>query len=107
MRWRRRTRSTRRSRPTVTASAIRQRLAAADPGNAQGQRDLAVSHRRLASVHLRRGAAADALVELRKGRAIVAALLAIAPDNAQWKNDDLAWFDGEIARIGASEAGKN
>jgi hypothetical protein len=35
------------------------------------------------------------LVELRKGREIMAALVAIAPDNTQWKKD-LAWFDGQI-----------
>jgi hypothetical protein len=34
------------------------------------------------------------------GGAIAAALVAAVPDNAQWKRD-LAWFDGEIARLQA------
>jgi hypothetical protein len=38
------------------------------------------------------------LIELRKGREIVAQLAASAPGDAQWKTD-LAWFDGEITRL--------
>jgi hypothetical protein len=41
---------------------------------------------------------ADVLVELTKGRDIMATLIAIAPDNAQWKND-LAWFERQIGRL--------
>ena len=46
----------------------------------------------------RQGRTADAVVELTKGRDIMAARVGVAPDNAQWKKD-LAWFDGQIARI--------
>ena len=56
----------------------------------------------------RHGDIAQALAELRKGRDIMAALVAIAPDHAQWKND-LAWFDQQIARLEAlaRDGGRN
>jgi len=38
------------------------------------------------------------MVARRKGREIMAALVRIAPDIAQWK-EELARFDGEIARL--------
>jgi hypothetical protein len=41
-----------------------------------------------------------ALAALRKGQAIMAALVAIAPGHAGWTND-LAWFDEQIARLEA------
>jgi hypothetical protein len=83
-----------RSRPTETAFAIAERLAAADRSNTLWQRDLAVSYAKLASIYLRQDNTADALVSLRKGRDIMAALVAIAPNNAQWKKD-LALFDSQ------------
>jgi hypothetical protein len=48
------------------------------------------------------------LAALREGRDIMAALVAIAPSNAQWKKD-LAWFDQQIARLEAQkeDAGRN
>jgi hypothetical protein len=84
------------------------RLAAADRSNTMWQRDLSVSYAKLASVYLRLGNSAEALAALHKGRDIIAALVAIAPSNAQWKKD-LAWFDGQIARLEAQkqEAGRN
>ena len=45
---------------------------------------------------MRLGDVAEALANLHKGREIIAALVAIAPGNAQWKND-LAWFNSQIA----------
>jgi hypothetical protein len=78
--------------------AIRERLAKADPGNAGWQRDVAVSHSKLATIHRREGNVANALAALRAGRAIAAALVARAPDHAQWKND-LAFFDRQIAAL--------
>jgi hypothetical protein len=59
-------------------------------------------------VHQKLDDIAEALIALRKGREILATLVAIAPSNAQWKNY-LAWFDGQIARLEgrATEAGKN
>jgi hypothetical protein len=53
---------------------------------------------KMASVSLKLDNVAEALVSLRKGREITAALVDIAPGFAQWKQA-LAWFDGEIARI--------
>ena len=44
------------------------------------------------------GKVADALAELRKGQAIMAALVAMASGHAQWVRD-LAWFDGQIAEL--------
>ena len=78
--------------------AIRQRLATADPSNAQWQRDLAVGHAKSASVYEPQGRIADALQELAQGRDIMAALVAVAPGNAQWKKD-LAWFEEQTARL--------
>jgi hypothetical protein len=40
----------------------------------------------------------DEALEVIARREIMVALVAIAPGNAQWKKD-LAWFDGQIARI--------
>jgi tetratricopeptide (TPR) repeat protein len=78
--------------------AIRERLASADRSNTLWQRDLAVSHSKLASIHERQSRIADALQELTKARDIMSALVAIAPSNVQWKND-LAWFERQIARL--------
>ena len=74
------------------------RLAQADPGNAGWQRDLAVSHAKLASVFRKEGENAKALDALRRGRAIMARMTALSPDNAVWKRD-LAWFDEQIAEM--------
>ena len=40
-----------------------------------------------------------ALDALRKGRAIMAVMTMISPDNSVWKSD-LAWFDGQFAELG-------
>jgi hypothetical protein len=74
------------------------RLAQADPGNAGWQRDLSVSHGRLASMFRRLGENVKALDALRKGRAIMVRTTSLSPDNAEWKSD-LAWFDGQIAEL--------
>ena len=60
--------------------------------------DLAVNHAKLASTHLKLGNAPEALIELRKGREIMARLVAISPTNEQWKKD-LEGFDGQIALL--------
>ena len=74
------------------------RFAAADPGNAASQRDLAVSYGKLAAVRHRLGKSGQALAGLRKGRDIMAALLATTADVEQW-TQDLARFDGRIAAL--------
>jgi eukaryotic-like serine/threonine-protein kinase len=88
--------------------AIAEHLAKADPSNTEWQEDLASSYPQIVSLLLKLGDISQALIELHKGREIVAQLVTSAPDNAQWKAD-LAWFDGEIARIEGQmqEAGRN
>jgi hypothetical protein len=49
-------------------------------------------------VHLKLDDAAEALIELRKRREIMARLVNIAPSTAQWQKD-LAWFDGQIGHL--------
>jgi hypothetical protein len=55
--------------------------------------------------------ASQVVAALRKGRDIIAALVADAPGNAQWKQwkKELAWFDDQIADLTgqAQELGKN
>jgi tetratricopeptide (TPR) repeat protein/pimeloyl-ACP methyl ester carboxylesterase len=80
------------------AGALAERLAQSDPGNAGWQRDLAVSHAKLASVFRKGGENAKALDALRQGRAIMVRMTSLSPDNAVWRRD-LAWFDGQIAEL--------
>jgi len=61
------------------------------------QYQLAIAHEWIASAYRRLGNLADALVELRKGRDIVAQLLDKLPQRA----NDLSRFDAEIAAIEA------
>ena len=66
-----------------------------------------MSHWKVAKVLARQGEALDALDALRQGRAIIARLKEQSPDDATLPND-LAYFDGEIARLeeaSASEMG--
>jgi hypothetical protein len=59
-------------------------------------------------VYLNLGDGAGALIELRKGREIMARLVIIAPSNAIWQRE-VTWFDGQIAGLEAQtqEAGRN
>lgn len=92
-------RATCRRRWRATASlAIRERLAKADPGNAGWQRDLALSHGRVAMVAVRLGQREAALRGLRQGRTIIARLVDLSRDNATLPKD-LAWFDSHIAAL--------
>jgi len=77
--------------------AIDEQFAAADPSNTRWQRDFAVSYANVASVYIRLGNIANALSALQKGRNVIAALVTIVPDNAQWTKD-LVWFESQIAR---------
>ena len=67
--------------------AIAERLAAADPGNAGWQRDLAVSHNKVGDVLLAQGDAAGALAAYRASLAIAERLAAADPANADWQRD--------------------
>jgi len=46
-------------------------------------------------------AVAKSVEAFRLAQIVVATLVTLAPSNAQWKKD-LAWFDGEIARLDES-----
>ena len=78
--------------------AIADRLAQSDHGNAGWQRDLAVSHAKIADALAWMGNNAEALEALRRGHAIMVRLTALSPDNAQWKRD-LDWFEARIAEL--------
>jgi hypothetical protein len=78
--------------------AIADKLAKADPGNAEWQRDLSVSYWKLAKVYLRSVDKVKALDFFRQGQAIMARLTKLSPDNAQWKQD-LAWLESQIAEL--------
>ena len=79
---------------------LRVRLAKADPGNAGCQRDLSVSHAKLANLYRQAGEPDKALGALREGQAIIARMVKLSPDNAMWRKD-LAWFDSQIAALEA------
>ena len=78
--------------------AIRERLTAADRSNTEWQRDLAISYGKLATVYEKEQRMAEALAAFRKAGDGMATLVAIAPGNAQWKND-LAWYEQQIAQL--------
>jgi hypothetical protein len=74
---------------------IREGLAKADPGNADWQRDLALSYGRVAFIEMRQGVRDDALKAFRQGRDIITQLMWRSPDNATLSKD-LAWFDTQM-----------
>jgi tetratricopeptide (TPR) repeat protein len=78
--------------------AIRDRLAQSDPGNAGWQRDLSVSHAKVADALGKMGNGAEALAALRRGHAIMLRMTALSPDNVQWKRD-LHRFASQIAGL--------
>jgi hypothetical protein len=82
----------------VASHDIFDRLAKADPGNAAWQRDLALSHGRVAMILLRQGERERALSAFRQGREIILTLKAAAPSNSTLPQD-LAWFDGQIGGL--------
>ena len=77
---------------------IADRLAKSDPGNAGWQRDLSVSHMKLATVAAKSGDKTTARAEFIVAREISARLVALSPDNADWKHD-LAFIDTQIAAL--------
>jgi hypothetical protein len=85
---------------------IIERLAAIDRSNSFLQRNLAFAHSKLATTFEKQARIPAALAELKKGREIIVALLAIAPNRLQWKND-LAWFDRQIARLEGHSQGRD
>jgi len=80
------------------AYAIFDRLAKADPGNADWQRELALSLGGVGMVEARQGLRDSALKTLRQGRDIIAQLESQAPYSATLPKI-LAWFDGQIRAL--------
>jgi tetratricopeptide (TPR) repeat protein len=76
--------------------AITERLALAEPGNAARQADLASSCGHLGVLYAKMGRRDEALAILRKGRAIIAAL--VDSGNVEWKRF-LEGFDSDIAAL--------
>ena len=64
-----------------------ERLAAADPGNAQYQRDLTVSHSKLGDLAVALGDTTTAEQHYRTDLSIAERLAATDPDNAQYQRD--------------------
>ena len=69
------------------AAAMAEPIAKADPGNAEAQRDLAVSLNFVANVYLAQGKLAEALEHYRGYRDIIARLAKGDPGNAGWQRD--------------------
>jgi phage tail protein X len=67
--------------------AIMRKVAAANPGNAQWQRDLAVNLRQVGNVRLAAGDRPGALAAYEEGLAIMRKVAAAHPANAQWQSD--------------------
>ena len=78
--------------------AIRERLAAADPGNAGRQRDLALSFGRVALIRKTQGSHENALDAFGQGRGIIVELMRRSSDSATLYQD-LAWFDSQIDQL--------
>jgi tetratricopeptide (TPR) repeat protein len=68
------------------------------PGDPRGQHHLATSYGTLATALREMNENARALEALRQGRAIIARLTRLAPDNATWKSE-LAGFDEQLADL--------
>ena len=67
--------------------AITQKLAAADPGNDEGQRDLAVSYDKIGDTEKAQGNLAAALTSFQADMAIAQKLAAADPGNSEWQLD--------------------
>jgi len=79
--------------------AVREHQAKSDPGNAELQYDLSLSYAHLAYAHLlMANQSTEARDALAAGREIMARLVAQFPDHAQWQQD-LGWFDQQIAAL--------
>ena len=70
----------------------RDKLAAADPGNAGWQRDLSISWNKLGDVRQAQGELSGALQAFAEGMKIAAKLAAADPGNAGWQRDlSVSW----------------
>ena len=66
---------------------IRERLAKADAGNAERQRNLSVSHNKIGDVVLAQGDLASALKSYRASQTIMERLTLADPGNAAWQQN--------------------
>ena len=84
------------------------KLAAADPGNAEWQRDVSVSLDRVGDVRLAAGDRAGALAAYEESLAIMRKLAAPDPGNAQWQRDVSVSLDkvGDVRRAAGDRAGR-
>ncbi|WP_374692608.1 tetratricopeptide repeat protein, partial [Accumulibacter sp.] len=82
--------------------AIRERLAASDPGNAGWQRDLSVSHIKIGDLLQAQGDLAGAGAAYRADLAIAERLAASDPGNAGWQRD-LGISLGRVAQVLAQQ----
>ena len=72
------------------------RLANAAPGN--GQRDLGLSHGRIATVLARQGLQNEATAAFGRGHTMITGLLRQFPDSSVFSSD-LAWFEDQLADL--------
>ena len=66
---------------------IAEKLAAADPGNTEWQRDLSISYNRIGAILAEGGPREDALAAFCLGLAVAEKLVATDPNNTQWQSD--------------------
>ncbi|MET0538959.1 MAG: hypothetical protein ABWZ64_13625 [Xanthobacteraceae bacterium] len=85
---------------------IREHLDARDPRNAEWREELASTYVSVIALHMKLGDAKEALIQLHKGHEVIAQLITSAPGNPQWQKN-LAWFEGQIARLENQEAEKH
>ena len=84
------------------ALEIAQKLAAADPSDAQAQRDLSVSYNRLGNVQLQSGEVTEALGSYQQGLKIRQKLAAADPSDAQAQLNLVVSF-GQLGRVNQKE----
>ena len=85
--------------------AIAEKLAAADPGNTEWQRDLSVSHDRIGDVLVAAGRREEALAAYRRSLAIREKLAAADPGNTEWQRD-LSVSHDRIGDVLAARGGR-
>ena len=74
--------------------AFREHFVKVDPSNATWQRDLSLTHAKLALLFWMM----EGRAHLSEGRAIIAGLVRLFPEWVEWKHE-LAWFDDRIAEL--------
>jgi tetratricopeptide (TPR) repeat protein len=78
--------------------SVRLRFFGAETSNSAWQRELAANHGKLSLGYERQGRREDALREATQAQEIMAALVANAPDNTEWKSE-LIRYEEQISRM--------